>query len=258
MKKSFIIAFGNRKGGVAKTTSVATLAAYFAKRGFRVLVVDLDSQASLTSTFLKVIPYNTVTDIFDKMPLPVIPIRENLDLVAADKDLVAVEKEFSKSNNANDRMYLARAISKVKDVYDIILLDCPPSLSFLTINALSACDHLFVPMDFDQKSINGVTDMAEACYQAATPTKIDGIFFTMYNGRLKVTQKIIDIMRSRYGSTVMESTIRPCAKAKESTLEHTDLLTYAPDCISAIDYIRLGDEILRIVGIDNENKSKKA
>ena len=135
MKKPIIIAIGNRKGGVAKTTTVSSLAGYFANQGFRVLAVDLDTQANLTTTFLKDIPDDTVTDIFDKKRIPIHHIRENLDLVAADADLVAVERIL---NRPDDRLILARALAVVKDKYDIILLDCPPALSWLTINALSA------------------------------------------------------------------------------------------------------------------------
>ena len=255
MKKPIIIAFGNRKGGVAKTTTVSSLAGYFIKRGFRVLAVDLDTQANLTTTFLKDIPDDTVTDIFDKKRIPIHHIRENLDLVAADADLVAVERIL---NRPDDRLILARALAVVKDKYDIILLDCPPALSWLTINALSASDKLFVPMDMDKKSVDAVSKMAEACYQSATPTKIDGIFFTKYEPRLNVTKKVEAQMRSRYGSTVMETAIRKCSKVPESSLENTDVVTFAPNSNAAEDYQRLGDEILRIAGIVDGDGNKEA
>ena len=251
MKKSFIIAIGNRKGGVAKTTSVASLAGYFTKRGLRVLVVDLDTQANLTTTFLKDIPDDTVTAIFEKKRLPVHHVRENLDLVAADADLVAVEKVLYKPD---DRLILARALAVVKDKYDIILLDCPPSLSWLTINALSACDNLFVPMDMDKKSVDAITNMAEACYQSATSTKIDGIFLTKYEPRLNATKKVEALVRSRFGSTVMDAPIRKCSKVPECSLENTDVVSAAPGSNAAEDYKHLGDEILRIVGFEDESK----
>lgn len=255
MKKPIIIAFGNRKGGVAKTTTVSSLAGYFIKRGFRVLVVDLDTQANLTTTFLKDIPDDTVTAIFEKKRIPIHHIRENLDLVAADADLVAVERIL---NRPNDRLILARALAVVKDKYDIILLDCPPSLSWLTINALSASDKLFVPMDMDKKSVDAVSKMAEVCYQSATPTKIDGIFFTKYEPRLNATKKVESLVRTRFGSTVMDVAIRKCSKIPESSLENTDVVTFAPNSNAAEDYQRLGDEILRIAGLVDGDGSKKA
>ena len=255
MKKPIIIAIGNRKGGVAKTTTVSSLAGYFTKRGFRVLAVDLDTQANLTTTFLKDIPDDTVTDIFDKKRIPIHHIRENLDLVAADADLVAVERIL---NRPDDRLILARALAVVKDKYDIILLDCPPSLSWLTINALSASDKLFVPMDMDKKSVDAVSKMAEVCYQSATPTKIDGIFFTKYEPRLNATKKVESLVRTRFGSTVMDVAIRKCSKIPESSLENTDVVTFAPNSNAAEDYQRLGDEILRIAGIVDGDGSKEA
>ena len=255
MKKPIIIAFGNRKGGVAKTTTVSSLAGYFIKRGFRVLVVDLDTQANLTTTFLKDIPDDTVTAIFEKKRIPIHHIRENLDLVAADADLVAVERIL---NRPDDRLILARALAVVKDKYDIILLDCPPSLSWLTINALSASDMLFVPMDMDKKSVDAVSKMAEVCYQSATPTKIDGIFFTKYEPRLNATKKVESLVRTRFGSTVMDVAIRKCSKIPESSLENTDVVTFAPNSNAAEDYQRLGDEILRIAGLVDGDGSKEA
>lgn len=255
MKKPIIIAFGNRKGGVAKTTTVSSLAGYFIKRGFRVLVVDLDTQANLTTTFLKDIPDDTVTAIFEKKRIPIHHIRENLDLVAADADLVAVERIL---NRPDDRLILARALAVVKDKYDIILLDCPPSLSWLTINALSASDKLFVPMDMDKKSVDAVSKMAEVCYQSATPTKIDVIFFTKYEPRLNATKKVESLVRTRFGSTVMDVAIRKCSKIPESSLENTDVVTFAPNSNAAEDYQRLGDEILRIAGLVDGDGSKKA
>ena len=255
MKKPIIIAFGNRKGGVAKTTTVSSLAGYFIKRGFRVLAVDLDTQANLTTTFLKDIPDDTVTAIFEKKRIPIHHIRENLDLVAADADLVAVERIL---NRPDDRLILARALAVVKDKYDIILLDCPPSLSWLTINALSASDKLFVPMDMDKKSVDAVSKMAEVCYQSATPTKIDGIFFTKYEPRLNATKKVESLVRTRFGSIVMDVAIRKCSKIPESSLENTDVVTFAPNSNAAEDYQRLGDEILRIAGLVDGDGSKEA
>lgn len=255
MKRTTILAIGNRKGGVAKTTSVSSLAGYFVKRGFKVLVVDLDTQANLTTTYLKEIPEDTVTVIFEKKRIPINHVRKNLDLVAADADLVAVEKIL---NRPDDRLILSRALAVVKDNYDIILLDCPPSLSWLTINALSACDHLFVPMDADKKSVDAITNMAEACYQSATPTKIDGIFFTKYEPRLNATKKVEALVRARYGSTVMESAIRKCSKIPESSMENTDVVTFAPGSNAAEDYQRLGDEILRVAGFVDDTNSKES
>lgn len=247
------IAIGNRKGGVAKTTSVAALAGYYSTKGIKVLAVDLDTQANLTGTFLKEIPDDTITVIFEKKKMPIHHIRKNLDLVAADADLVAVETLLKKPD---DRCILANALSTIKSNYDVIILDCPPSLSWLTINALTAADYLFVPMDMDKKSVDAITKMAEACYQAATPTKIDGIFYTKYEPRLNVTKKVDNLVRSRFGSTVMSSVIRKCSKIPESSMACSDVFTFAPGSNAALDYETLGEEILKITGVEGVYNTK--
>lgn len=246
MKKTVVIALANRKGGVAKTTSVAALLKCFHQKGFKVLGVDLDSQANLTTTFLKEVPDDTVTSIFERKPLPIHHISKNFDLVAADVDLAAVEQILTKPD---DRKILMKALSSVKENYDIILLDCPPSLSWLTINALSASDFLFVPIDTDKKSLDGVAQMAEACYQSATPSRIDGIFFTIYEPRLNVSKKMAEIVHTKFGSTLMETKIRKCTKIPECSHANMDVISYAPTSPVAEDYRKLAEEIMGIVGL---------
>ena len=255
MKRPIIIAFCNRKGGVAKTSSVAALATYYAKRGFKVLAVDLDSQGNLTITFLKDIPENTVSDIFNGKRIPIHHVRKNLDLVAGEDDLAADESDLKRPD---DRLILSKALAMVKDNYDIILLDCSPSLGWINLNALTACDKLFVPMDMDKKSIKSVKDMADMCYQSATPTKIDGIFFTKYEKKLNYTKMVENYMRTRYGPTVLETVIHKCVKIPESSMMDMDVLTYAPHSNAANDYQQLGDEILRVIGIEIKENNKEA
>ena len=113
-------------------------------------------------------------------------------------------------------------------------------------------------MDMDKKSVDAVSKMAEVCYQSATPTKIDGIFFTKYEPRLNATKKVESLVRTRFGSTVMDVAIRKCSKIPESSLENTDVVTFAPNSNAAEDYQRLGDEILRIAGIVDGDGSKEA
>ena len=133
MKKAVIIAIASRKGGVAKTTTVAALGAYYAKQGLRTLLVDVDSQANLTRTFLVTEPEETITRIFAGKSVPVYGIREYLTLAPADEDLAAVEGGLKW---ASQREILKNVLDPLREYYDIILIDCPPSLSWLMINAL--------------------------------------------------------------------------------------------------------------------------
>ena len=254
MKTNSIIAIGNRKGGVAKTTSVAALASYFSSKGLHVLAVDLDSQANLTTTFLREIPEETVTRIFEKKKAPIVHVRANLDLVPADADLAAVEQILK---TPDDRNILAKALLSVREQFDIIILDCPPSLSWLTINALSACDYLFVPMDTDKKAVDAVTKMAEACYQASKEVRINGVFFVRYEPRLISTAKTETLAMSRFGGIIMRSRIRKCSKIPESSIANTDVMRYAPNSNAAQDYTALAEEILNMIGLGNEEQTNK-
>ena len=149
-----------------------------------------------------------------------------------------------------DRFLLRNALQKVKGKYDYILFDCPPSMSWITINAMTASDYLLAPAQADPKSLHGISRLAEACYRAGTDTRINGIFFTMYKQNTRIAQRMEKKFRSSYGEVVMNSRIRSCIKAAECAEEFKDLISYAPTCTAAQDYEALVEEILRI--IDNQ------
>ena len=111
---------------------------------------------------------------------------------------------------------------------------------------------------YEERGIHLDSECQEVCYQSATPTKIDGIFFTKYEPRLNATKKVESLVRTRFGSTVMDVAIRKCSKIPESSLENTDVVTFAPSSNAAEDYQRLGDEILRIAGLVDGDGSKEA
>ena len=252
--KAKIIAFANRKGGVGKTTSVSSLGGLAASSGKKVLFVDMDSQTNLTGNFLEEIPEHTIVDMFGdrKRRLPIMRIRENLFLVPGDVDIAGLEGALS---TAEDRLILSAALEKVRDEYDYILIDCPPDLGWCTINALSACDYLFVPMMMDAKSFQGVGMMTEFCYQSAKRTFINGIFFTSYDPRKNLTKRYEAKVRSRYGDTVLHSAIRVCTRLAECADDHKDIMVFDPRCNGAADYSSLWDEILQVIG---EEESKNA
>ena len=249
MKKAVIIAIASRKGGVAKTTTVAALGSYFAKQGLKTLLVDVDSQANLTSTFLTAPPEETVTRIFSGKCIPLYEIRECLTLAPADEDLAAVEGGLKW---ASQREILKKVLDSLREYYDIILIDCPPSLSWLMINALSACDYLFVPVEADQKAIDAISLIGEACEQSATPTQIDGLFFTRFEPRLKASKEAAGLLTLAYGGKVMATKIRKCSKVPESSLCRTDIISFSPGCNASLDYANLAREISSKVGLPLE------
>ena len=252
--KAKIIAFANRKGGVGKTTSVSSLGGVAASRRKKVLFVDMDSQANLTGNFLAETPEHTIVDMFAdrKRRLPVMRIRENLFLVPGDCDIAGLESALS---TAEDRLILSAALEKVREEYDYILIDCPPDLGWCTINALSACDFLFVPMMMDAKSFQGVGMMTEFCYQSAKRTFINGIFFTSYDTRKNITKRYEAKVRSRYGDTVMRSAIRVCSRLAECADDNKDIVAFDPCCNGAADYAALWDEMLLVMGEEDGNNA---
>lgn len=243
-KKGVALAICNRKGGVGKSTSGASIAGAMVEMGFSVLLIDNDPQGDLSKNFLDQIPEETVTSTYFKRKLPIVSIRKNLDLIPANKSLTVVETSM---DSAEDRKVLMKALTSVKDKYDIIIIDCPPSLGWLTMNALTACDYLIVPMQTDFKSLDALSNMAEACYQAATPTRINGIFFTSYDPRTKLAKNIEKTVRDKYGMTVFNTAIRRCVKVAECQAEHKDVIAYDPSCNATKDYRSLTEEIVAMV-----------
>jgi len=123
------------------------------------------------------------------------------------------------------------------------------------MNALTACDYLIVPMQTDFKSLAALSNMAEACYQAATPTRINGIFFTSYDPRTRLAKSIEKTVRDRYGATVFNTSIRRCVKVAECQVEHKDVIAYDPSCNASKDYRSLAEEIVAMVEKQDSNKT---
>lgn len=242
---SIIVAIANAKGGVAKTSSVSAISCGLNLRGYSVLIVDLDFQANLTANFLgDKEPKNTILSLFADGKLPIFPIRESLDLIPSSASTINIEGAL---RGGEDYFILAEHLKRIDGKYDYIVIDCPPNVGGLTINALNACDHLLVPIGADKSSFDGLGKMAMACYQASKGTKMDGIFFTCYEPHLNITRKIEALVQKSYGPYLMKTRIRKCSKVKECMAEATDIFSYAPKCTAAQDYNNLVDEIITIV-----------
>ena len=186
--KAKIIAIANRKGGEGKTTAVSSIGGVASSEGLKTLLVDMDSQANLTTNFLKEDSEQTICDMFEdrKRRLPIVKVKENLYIVPGDGDIAGLESALKEPA---DRLILSEALEKVRADFDLILIDCPPDMGWCTINALSACDYLFVPMKMNSKSFQGVGKIANLCYQSAKRTYINGIFFSEYYVNRKSTKR---------------------------------------------------------------------
>ena len=251
---SRIIAIANHKGGVGKTTSVGSIGSILSEMGKRTLLIDLDAQANLTTSFLTEEPEETIYNALRvETALPVIPLRENLSIVASTLDMAGVELDLS--SRISREFILHKLIKPVAEEYDYILLDCPPSLGLVTINALVAARELFIPLTAEAlpsrglaKLTNIVRMVQENLNEAIT---LNGVIITRWEGT-NLSKMVEAQLRETFGDTIFKTKIRKNVAIAEAPLYAKDVVTYAPDSNGARDYRALTEEILA----QEENSSK--
>ena len=251
---SRIIAIANHKGGVGKTTSVGSIGSILSEMGKRTLLIDLDAQANLTTSFLTEEPEETIYNALrGETALPVIPLRENLSIVASTLDMAGVELDLS--SRISREFILHKLIKPVAEEYDYILLDCPPSLGLVTINALVAARELFIPLTAEAlpsrglaKITNIVRMVQENLNEAIT---LNGVIITRWEGT-NLSKMVEAQLRETFGDTIFKTKIRKNVAIAEAPLYAKDVVTYAPDSNGARDYRALTEEILA----QEENSSK--
>lgn len=240
------IAVANHKGGVGKTTSVAALGSALAAKGRRTLLVDLDAQANLTTSFLAVEPEETIYDSFkDGKPLPVVRLRENLDLVASSLDMAGAELDLS---SRYSREYILRKLIKpVEQEYDYILFDCPPSLGLVTINGLVAATELYIPLTAEALPSRGLAKLTNIVQMVREnlneDLRLSGVIITRWEGT-NLSKMVEEQLRSIFKETIFQTRIRKNVAIAEAPLYAKDVITYAPDSNGAKDYRALAEEVL--------------
>lgn len=246
MKQTKIISIANHKGGVGKTTTVACIGAGLAKKGYKVLLIDLDAQANLTSSLMRDEPEISIYDtIVNDKPLNIINVKENLDIIPASLDLATAEIELSSSM---DREYiLVEQLEQIKNNYNYIIIDCPPSLGLLTINALVASTDLYIPMSAEvlpTKGMNSLIKSIEMVKRRANKNlELSGIIFTRWHGR-KLNKALEEQLRIQFGNIIFNTKIRENITIAEAPLMAVDLFTYNSHCNGAKDYMSLVNEII--------------
>jgi chromosome partitioning protein len=244
--KAKIIAVANHKGGVGKTASVATMGAILASRDKKVLMVDLDTQANLTRHFMEDIPSRIVYHaIRERKDLPIYQVRQNLDLVPSGLEMAGIEIEMTQMRRRED--VIKDLMEPMKTRYDFILIDCPPSLGLITMNALAAANKLVVPMKPDLMSLYGLSMMDTFCaeMQDLNPgIHIDFIFFNVYEKGQTMTDAIEADVRGKYGDRVLDTVVRKNNDVSKAAFEYTDVVSAYPNSNAAADFQALVDELL--------------
>ena len=248
--ETHVIALANQKGGVAKTTTTLNLGVAFAEHGLRVLLVDLDPQGNLTMS-QGMNPDTIERSMFDvlvhRLPLEQIIERREVDVAVASIDLAGAELALS-SQIGRERA-LAKALASVKERYDYILIDTPPSLGLLTINAFVAADGVIVPVQTEYLSLRGLVQLEntlQVVRENLNPdVEIVGILPTMYDRRVTHTREADEILRENFGDLVYNTRIRKTIRYAEAPVKGSSVLAYEPAGEAAALYRDLAKEVLR-------------
>ena len=244
-----VIAFANQKGGVAKTTTTLNLAAAFAEKGHRVLCVDMDPQGNLTMSQgidpdgLELSMYDVL--VHDASIREVIRRRE-IDIACASIDLAGAE--LAMSMKIGRERALEKALRAVSDDYDFVCIDTPPSLGLLTINALTAADHVIVPVQCEYLSMRGLVQLQNTLGMIRENLNpdvvIDGILPTLVDSRTLHAQEAIELLEENFGDQVFAARIKKTIRFAEAPVRGMSVLKYEPRGTAADAYRQLAKEVL--------------
>jgi chromosome partitioning protein len=248
-----IIAMANQKGGVGKTTTTISLGAALVEQGKKVLLVDFDPQGGC-ALGLGIEPGSLELSIYDALldrscNVEDVLVRtkiEGLDLLPANIDLAAAElmlvQEVAREQS------LMRVLAPLRVKYDFILIDCPPSLGLLTINALTAADGVLVPLETEYYALRGMgqlMDSIEKIKERLNPRlQIDGIVATMFDGRTLHGKEVLERVKEAFGSRVFDTVIRKTIRFAEAPVAGEPILSYAPTSNGAAAYRKLAEEVI--------------
>lgn len=248
-----IIAVANNKGGVAKTTTVLAMGRAWAKKGKKILLVDLDSQANLTSTTLPedYEPERTITDAFlERANIPVVNVEKNIDVVPSGLSLSNFDN-FTASFKSREFL-LADLLSPMTDKYDFILIDCPPALGIITYDALVAANHLIMVASADRYSYDGMTMIAQIYNDVRDSARLnpnlrlDGVIITKYRTN-KISEAWLEKFREELGSNLIVPVISEATKIQQAASFRRNIYDFDPLGKATLQYKEVSKEVLKRV-----------
>jgi len=250
-----IIAFSNQKGGVGKTTTTVNLSVAMAMKGKKILAIDLDPQAHLTSC-LGINPDEleiTIHDAFkdakavNKAIIEIERAGAKLWLLPSSLNFSSADLEFA---GVHGREYLLKdAIGEITDTFDYIFIDCPPTLALLTVNALTAATDIYIPLQTEYLSMQGMSQMLKIIevvkHRMNNDVKISGVIGTIYDGRQNLDRQVLEKVQTHFSELLFDTIIRKSVKLAEAPSARQDIFTYDPTNKGAEDYMALAEEIIK-------------
>lgn len=242
-----VISLLNHKGGVGKTTSAINIGAGLVEVGKKVLLVDLDPQANLTLSLG--VPRQPVTiyeAIRGESELKPVQVKENLDVIISTLDLSGAEMELI--NEAGREQILRELFEPVREEYDFIIIDCPPSLGLLTLNALTGSDYVIIPLQTEFLAMQGLAKIRQVIQKVRLRLnknlEIAGVIATMYDHRKVLNRDVVETIKKYFGDLVFDTMIRDNVALAEAPSRRQDIFDYNSNSPGAEDYLALCKEII--------------
>ncbi len=246
------VAFSNQKGGVGKTTTCVNMSAYLATMGYKTLLIDLDPQGNATSGlgFSKSEVKNSVYNVMiDETPIEDSVIKtcvDNLDILPSSIDLAGAEVELVYVKEREK--VLRKVLEKAKNTYDFIMIDCPPSLGLLTINALASADTVIIPIQSEYYALEGLSQLMNTIklvIKHLNPSlKIEGVVLTMSDNRAIISRQISEEIRKFFGKRVYKTVIPRNIRLAEAPSHGVPILMHDTKCTGARAYLALAEEFI--------------
>ena len=242
-----VISISNHKGGVGKTTSVVNIGAGLAIQGRKVLLIDLDPQANLTISFGIPESENSIFNAFTNgNELEPVNVKKNIDVIPSSSDLAAIEIKLSLEINQNNN--ISELIDPLRSKYDYIIIDCPPSLGLLTLNAFAASDEVIIPIQPHFLAVKGLAKIIEVVNKIKSTVnrkvEISGVFVTMFDKRRILHKDVLDTIIMYFDDRVFKTKVRSNIALAEAPVLGKDIFEYDQRSNGAFDYARIVLEVI--------------